>query len=434
MRSVEFDYSNSLIKEHEIVALKQQIDIIHDNIHNKVGIGNEYLGWVDYPINYDKKEFEDIKRVSEKIKQDSDIMIVIGIGGSYLGARAVIESLQHSFHDLLPKEKSNNTKILFVGNNLSSTYISELMESIEGKDISLNVISKSGTTTEPAIAFRVLRDYMKKIYGDRAKERIYVTTDKESGSLRQLAIQEGYQTFTIPDDIGGRYSVLTPVGLLPIAVAGVDIDRLMEGAYDAVKEYEEKDLHKNNCYKYAAIRNILNRRGKDIELLATHEFSLHFFSEWWKQLFGETEGKDGRGIFPASICYTTDLHSLGQYIQDGRRNIFETLINIEKPKKEIYMFEDSDNIDELNYLSGKSIDFICKRAMEGTIKAHVSGGVPNLIVNVPKIDEYYIGQLIYFFQKSCAVSGYLLGINPFNQPGVEEYKKNMFDLLEREYI
>lgn len=430
MEKITFDYSNSSIKAHELLFMNEQVATAHRQLHEKKGAGNEFTGWVDYPINYDKEEFQRIKRAAEKIKRDSDVMIVIGIGGSYLGAKAAIEALSHTYYNVLSKEKRKTPEIYFAGNNISSTYLSHLLEVIEGKEISLNVISKSGTTTEPAIAFRILREYMENKYGkEAAAKRIYATTDKEKGALRQLAEEEGYETFVIPDDVGGRFSVLTAVGLLPIAVTGIDIDELMKGAEDGREEFRAEDLYQNPCYQYAAIRNILYNKGKTIEILANYEPSLQYTSEWWKQLYGESEGKDGKGIFPASVNYSADLHSMGQYIQDGRRDIFETTINVITPKENIEIKEDKDNLDGLNFLKGKTMDFVNKKAYEGTMLAHTDGGVPNLVINLPQINEYYYGKLIYFFEKACGISGYLLGVNPFDQPGVEEYKKNMFALL-----
>lgn len=430
MDNILFDYSNASIKEHELEGIKEEIILAHKKLHGKSGLGNDFLGWIDYPIKYDKEEFERIKRAAERIQQNSDVFLVIGIGGSYLGARAAIEALTHSFYNLLPKERRATPQVFFVGNNISGAYLNDLLELIKGKDISVNVISKSGTTTEPAIAFRGIRSYMEAKYGKQeAKKRIYATTDKSKGALRKLAEEEGYETFVIPDDIGGRFSVFTPVGLLPIAVAGLDIDKMMEGFKAGREEYSVEDIEKNTCYQYAAIRNILHRRGKDIEILVNYEPSLHYIAEWWKQLYGESEGKDGKGIFPASVDFSTDLHSMGQYIQDGRRHLFETVINIENSDKDIIIEEDEKNLDGLNYLKDKTMSFVNKKAFEGTLLAHVDGGVPNLVINIPKMDEYYFGKLLYFFMKACGISGYLLGVNPFNQPGVEAYKRNMFALL-----
>ncbi|KPU27147.1 glucose-6-phosphate isomerase [Caloranaerobacter sp. TR13] len=430
MHTITLDYSNALIKKHELEYMKDQISFAHKMLHEKKGPGNDFLGWVDYPINYDKDEFERIKLAAERIKETSDVFIVVGIGGSYLGARAAIEALSHSFYNILPKNKRKTPEIYFVGNNISGTYLRHLLDIIEGKDISINVISKSGTTTEPAIAFRILKEYMEKKYGrEEARKRIYATTDKVKGALRKLAEEEGYETFVIPDDVGGRFSIFTPVGLLPIAVAGIDIDKIMEGAKAGREEYMVEDLGKNPCYQYAALRNILYRKGKDIEILVNYEPALHYLAEWWKQLYGESEGKDGKGIFPASVEFSTDLHSLGQYIQDGKRNLFETVINIVNPKEDIEIPENEKNLDGLNYLKGKTMDFVNKRAFEGTLLAHTDGSVPNIVINVPEMNEYYFGKFIYFFEKACGISGYILGVNPFDQPGVEAYKKNMFALL-----
>ncbi len=432
MQRIKFDYSKAgnFISADEVSYLESYVKSAHDMLHNKTGAGNDYVGWVDLPINYDKEEFKRIKAAAEKIKSDSDVLIVIGIGGSYLGAKAAIDFLSHSFYNVLPKSCRKTPEIYFVGNNISSTYISDLLEVIEGKELSVNVISKSGTTTEPAIAFRIFKELMEKKYGkEEASKRIYATTDKSKGALKKLATEEKYETFVVPDDIGGRFSVLTAVGLLPIAVSGADIDKMMLGASDAYELYKNTNLNENDCYKYAAARNALYRKSKTIEILVNYEPSLHYFTEWWKQLYGESEGKDQKGIFPAGVDFSADLHSMGQYIQDGIRNIFETVINVEKPRKSITIKEDRDNVDGLNFLAGKDIDFVNKKAMEGTLLAHTDGGVPNLIINVPELNEYCFGSLVYFFEKACGISGYLLGVNPFNQPGVEAYKKNMFALL-----
>lgn len=426
MKNINFDYSNGIIESHEIEYITPHIIHAHKMLHNKTVPGNNSLGWIDYPIYYDKEEFKRIKDAAQNIRSKSQVFVVIGIGGSYLGARAAIEALSHSFYNQI----SNGPEIYFAGNNISGTYLKHLLEVIERKDISLNVISKSGTTTEPAIAFRVLKRYMEKKYGrEETKERIYVTTDKEKGALKTLAEREGYETFVIPDDVGGRFSIFTPVGMLPIAVAGLDIDNMITGGKDARQEYMAEELTKNMCYQYAACRNILYSRGKSIEIMVSYEPRLHYMTEWWKQLYGESEGKDGKGIFPASVNFSTDLHSIGQYLQDGRRQLFETVLNVEEPEDDIVIQEDKEDLDGLNYLMGKTMDFVNKKAYRGALLAHVDGGVPNLIINVPKMDEYYFGKLIYFFEKSCAISGYLLGVNPFNQPGVESYKNNMFALL-----
>jgi len=432
MKKLSFDYSkaSSFINEQEITNLQSFIEAAHDMLQKKTGPGNDYAGWIDLPLNYDREEFGRIKAAAEKIKTDSDALVVIGIGGSYLGARAAIEALSHSFYNQLPKSRRKTPEIYFVGNSISSTYIAELLELLEGKDLSVNVISKSGTTTEPAIAFRIFKEYMESKYGrEEAAKRIFATTDKAKGALRKLAVEERYETFVIPDDVGGRYSVLTAVGLLPIAVSGVNIDSMIKGAADAYELYNNPDLRENDCYRYAAVRNVLYRKNKTTEIMVNYEPSLHFFTEWWKQLYGESEGKDNKGIFPAGVDFTTDLHSMGQYIQDGLRNIFETVLNVESPRKNMVVKEDRDNIDGLNFLAGKNIDFINKKAMEGTILAHTDGGVPNLVLNIPEMSSYYFGSLVYFFEKACGMSGYLLGVNPFNQPGVEAYKKNMFALL-----
>lgn len=429
---IGFDYSKALqfVSEKEIEYMERHAKLSLDMVLNKNAQGNDFLGWVSLPKDYDKAEFERIKKVAEKIQSDSDVLVVIGIGGSYLGARAAIEMLSHSFYNLLPKGKRNTPEIYFAGNSISSTYLSDLLELIEGKDVSINVISKSGTTTEPAIAFRVFRDFLEKKYGkEEAKSRIYVTTDRAKGALKKLADEEGYETFVIPDDVGGRYSVLTAVGLLPIAVAGISIDDMMQGAYDASTVYTKDNLNENISMQYAILRNILYRKGKAIEILVNYEPKLHYFSEWWKQLFGESEGKDNKGIYPASVDFTTDLHSMGQFIQEGSRNIFETVLNVEKPVKDIVINEDKDNIDRLNFLAGKTIDFVNKKAFEGTLLAHTDGNVPNFVVNIPEISAYYFGNLVYFFEMACAISGYINGVNPFDQPGVEAYKKNMFALL-----
>ncbi len=414
----------------EIDYMEDMVKSAHDKLHNGTGIGNEFLGWIDLPVNYDKDEFARIKKAAEKIKSDSEVLIVIGIGGSYLGARAAIEMLTNNFHNALDNDKRKAPKIFYVGNNISSTYMTELLQAIDGKDVSLNIISKSGTTTEPALAFRILRTYLEKKYGAKeARKRIYATTDKAKGALKTLADAEGYESFIVPDDIGGRFSVLTAVGLLPIAAAGINIDEMMQGAADSRKSYSKPSLKDNEAYRYAAVRNALYNKGKTIEVLVNYEPSLHYFNEWWKQLFGESEGKDNKGLFPAAVDFTTDLHSMGQYIQEGRRILFETVINIEKPKYEINIEEAESDMDGLNFLAGKTMDFVNKKAFEGTILAHNDGGVPNIILNIPEISPYYFGYMVYFFEKACGISGYLLGVNPFNQPGVEAYKKNMFALL-----
>ena len=431
-REVRFDYSKAaaFINPEEIANFKASVMTARETLISKSGAGNDYLGWIDLPVDYDKEEFARIKKAAEKIQGDSDVLLVIGIGGSYLGARAAIEFLSHSFSNILPKGKRKTPEIYFVGNSISSKYIKDLQDVLEGKDFSINIISKSGTTTEPAIAFRVFKRMLIEKYGkEEANKRIYATTDKARGALKSLANEEGYESFVVPDDVGGRFSVLTAVGLLPIAVSGADIDQLMEGAQAGRKAAIEKPFEENDALKYAAIRNILLRKGKSIEILANYEPSVHFVSEWWKQLYGESEGKDQKGIFPASVDLTTDLHSMGQFIQDGARILFETVINIETSREELLIGEEPVDLDGLNYLAGKSVDFVNKSAMNGTILAHTDGQVPNLMINVPEVNEYYLGQLFYFFEFACGVSGYLLGVNPFNQPGVESYKKNMFALL-----
>lgn len=430
MNEIRVDYSKTGIKAYEALLLQEQIKLAHHMLHKKSGAGNDFLGWIDLPVNYNKEEFENIKKAAEKIKNDSDILIVIGIGGSYLGARACIDALSHTFYNNLSKEQRNTPEIYYVGNNISGTYIKNLLELCEDKDVSVNVISKSGTTTEPAIAFRVFKKFMEEKYGrEGAKGRIFATTDQQKGALLTLAKEEGYQTFVIPDDVGGRFSVLTAVGLLPIAASGIDIDQLMQGAADGRVAYANENIEENECYKYAAIRNILLRKGKNVEIIVNYEPALQYFGEWWKQLYGESEGKDQKGIYPSSVNFSTDLHSLGQYIQDGQRFLFETVINIEKPQSDIILEEEPVDLDGLNYLAGQTMDFVNKKAFEGTLLAHVDGGVPNMVVHVPELTPYYMGKLIYFFEKACGISGYLLGVNPFDQPGVEEYKKNMFALL-----
>ena len=432
MLNIKLDLNNTGIDEKAIMKYKGRVEEIHQELHNRASDEKDFVGWIDLPTKYDKEEFKRIKESAKKIQEESEVLVVIGIGGSYLGARAVIESLTSSFYNMLPEKKRKFPQILYVGNNLSPNYINELIEVLGNKDFSVNVISKSGTTTEPAIAFRIFREMLENRYGiDEARSRIYVTTDKERGALKTLATKEGYETFVIPDNIGGRYSVLTAVGLLPIAVAGIDIDKLMEGARVAQLKYEDPNLKYNICYQYAIARNILYKLYKNTEILVNYEPKLHSFTEWWKQLFGESEGKNQLGIFPAGVDFTTDLHSMGQYIQEGRRNLFETVLSIEKPNSDIEIKEEEDNLDGLNYLSGKTLDYVNKKAMEGTIEAHVSGDVPNIVIESPELTEETIGHLIYFFEKACAMSGMILGVNPFNQPGVEKYKKNMFKLLEK---
>jgi glucose-6-phosphate isomerase len=432
MTHIGFDYSKALafFGEHEITYLQDAVKVAHHSLHEQTGAGSDYLGWIDLPVNYDKEEFSRIQKAAEKIKNDSDVLLVIGIGGSYLGARAAVEALQHSFYNVLPKEKRKAPQIIFTGNNISSSYIHDIFDLLEDKDFSINVISKSGTTTEPAIAFRLFRKLLEEKYGkEEALKRTYVTTDKAKGALKTVADEEGMETFVIPDDVGGRYSVLTAVGLLPIAASGLDIEAMMKGAAAAREDFGKSELSENAAYQYAAIRNILYNKGKTVEMLINYEPALQYFAEWWKQLFGESEGKDQKGIYPSSANFSTDLHSLGQYVQEGRRILFETVIKVDKPKHELTINEIEKDLDGLNYLAGKSIDFVNNKAFEGTLLAHTDGGVPNLIVTIPQLDEYTFGYLVYFFEKACAMSGYLLGVNPFDQPGVEAYKVNMFALL-----
>ena len=432
MAGIKLNLKNTGIPQKSIMEYKEQVENIHKELHKKANDEKDFVGWLELPTKYDKKEFLRIKKAAKKIKKESDILVVIGIGGSYLGARAVIEALTNTFNNMLTDKQRKYPQILYVGNNLSPNYINELIEYIGEKDFSVNVISKSGTTTEPAIAFRIFREILENKYGiDEARSRIYVTTDKERGALKTLADNEGYEKFVIPDNVGGRYSVLTTVGLLPIATAGIDIDKLMQGAQNAQERYDDPNLKYNECYKYAVTRNILYKLYKNTEILVNYEPKMHYFTEWWKQLFGESEGKDQKGIFPAGVDFTTDLHSMGQYIQEGRRNLFETVISIENPKSDITINKDEDNLDGLNYLAGKTLDYVNKKAMEGTVKAHVTGDVPNIMLTIENLDEENIGELIYFFEKACAMSGMILGVNPFNQPGVEEYKKNMFKLLKK---
>ena len=420
-------YLSGFVSSEEYVAVQTQVKAAHDLLHSGTGLGNDFTGWLTLPTDYDKEEFSRIKVAAEKIKKNTDVFIVIGIGGSYLGARAAIEFLKSPNYNALKKDTPD---IYYVGNSISSSHLSEIMEICEGKDVSINMISKSGTTTEPAIAFRVFRKMLEEKYGkDGAKERIFCTTDKAKGTLKALADKEGYETFVVPDDVGGRFSVLTAVGLLPIAVAGADIDALMAGARKAQNDFDNDDLFTNDCYKYAATRNILNRKGKNVEILVSYEPAFTMMTEWYKQLFGESEGKDNKGIFPAGVVFSTDLHSMGQFIQEGTRCMFETVVSIKKPKREIILDELEGNIDGLNFLSGKTMDFVNKKAFEGTVLAHNDGGVPNILLEVEDMSETELGYLIYFFEKACAVSGYMLGVNPFNQPGVESYKKNMFALL-----
>ena len=432
MAKVTFDYSKaaSFVSEEEVQSMSKIAESAKELLLSGEGAGNDFLGWVDLPVNYDKEEFERIKKAAQKIQSDSDVLLVIGIGGSYLGARAANEFLNHNFFNCLTKEQRKAPEIYYVGNSISSTYVSQLRDVLKDKDFSVNIISKSGTTTEPAIAFRIFKKMLEEKYGkEEAARRIYATTDKARGALKNLATEEGYETCVVPDDVGGRFSVLTAVGLLPIAVSGADIDALMAGAASARENALNAPFEENDSLKYAALRNIMLRKGKSVEITANYEPSLHYVSEWWKQLFGESEGKDQKGLFPASVDLTTDLHSMGQFIQDGSRVMFETVISIEKPVEEIILEEEPVDLDGLNYLAGKSVDFINKSAMNGTILAHTDGNVPNLTVSVPEQNAFYLGQLFYFYEFACGVSGYILGVNPFNQPGVESYKKNMFALL-----
>ena len=431
-KEVTFDYSKTagFISAEEVKNMKAGVECAKEVLTSRTGAGNDFLGWIDLPVDYDKDEFARIKKAAAKIQSDSDVLLVIGIGGSYLGARAAIEFLTHSFYNVLDKGTRKTPQIFFVGNSISSKYIKDLQDVVRDKDFSINIISKSGTTTEPAIAFRVFKEMLIEKYGkEEANKRIYATTDKAKGALKNLANQEGYESFVVPDDVGGRFSVLTAVGLLPIAVSGADIDKLMEGAASGRKKALETPYEENPALLYATIRNILLRKGKHVEIVANYEPSLHYVSEWWKQLFGESEGKDQKGIFPAAVDLTTDLHSMGQFIQDGARIMFETVINVEESPEEVVLKAEEIDTDGMNYLAGKNVDFVNKSAMNGTILAHTDGQVPNLKVNVPEQNEFYLGELFYFFEFACGISGYLLGVNPFNQPGVESYKRNMFALL-----
>ena len=420
-------YARGFVREHELSCMQPQISAAHELLHSGKGAGSDFIGWLDLPVNYDKEEFARIKAAAERIKSSCDILIVIGIGGSYLGARAAVEFIKSPLYNNLKKDTPD---IYFLGNSISSTALAETLSLCEGRDVCVNVISKSGTTTEPAIAFRIFKEFLENKYGkEGAKERIFCTTDKARGTLKALADSEGYETFVVPDDVGGRYSVLTAVGLLPIAVSGADIDAMMKGAADAREAFMNPDIESNDCYKYAALRNILLRKGKGIEMLTAYEPRMTMMAEWFKQLYGESEGKDSKGLFPASAIFSTDLHSLGQYIQDGVRSIFETVVWIDSPEKDVEIKEQADNGDGLNFLAGKTMSFVNRKAFEGTILAHNDGGVPNLVLELPRADEYAFGYMVYFFEKACAISGYVLGVNPFNQPGVESYKKNMFALL-----
>ena len=432
MSNIKLDFKNSKIVSRQIMKYAERVEEIHKELHEDAKDENKFVGWLELPSEYDKKEFEKIKKCAKKIRKDSEVLLVIGIGGSYLGARAVIESLTHTFYNALDKEQRKSPQILYAGNNISGAYLNDLMDLIGDKDLSINVISKSGTTTEPAIAFRIFREYLENKYGIKeARKRIYVTTDSEKGALKTLADTEKYETFVIPNNIGGRYSVLTAVGLLPIAVAGINIDDLMAGAKIAQDKYNDQNLKYNECYQYAVARNVLYSNYKNLEILVTYEPKMHYLIEWWKQLFGESEGKEGKGIFPAGAEFTTDLHSLGQYLQEGRKNIFETVINVVEPLSNLKIRADEDDLDGLNYLEGKTLDFINKKAMQGTIEAHVDGDVPNILINMDRLDAKTIGHLLYFFELACAVSGKILEVDPVNQPGVEKYKKNMFKLLKK---
>ena len=432
MEKLNFNYqfAKNFFNENELRQIKPYVELANEVLTSKSGAGNDFLGWVDLPENYDKDEFTRIKKAAEKIKNDSEVLIVIGIGGSYLGAKAAIEFLSHSFYNNLPKDKRKTPEIYFAGTNMSGVYLQHLIEVVGDRDFSVNVISKSGTTTEPAIAFRVFKKMLEEKYGkEEAAKRIYATTDKEKGALKTLATAEGYETFVVPDNVGGRFSVLTAVGLLPIAAAGINIDELMAGAKDAMNDFANKNMDENQALQYAAVRNILHRKGKDLELMVNYEPRVHYLAEWWKQLFGESEGKDGKGLYPTSADFSADLHSLGQYIQEGKRLFFETVVSIGKPEVEFVIESDKDNLDGLNFIAGKTLDYVNKKATDGVILAHIDGNVPNLGVNIPEATPYHLGYTFYFFEKACGVSGYLLGVNPFDQPGVEAYKKNMFALL-----
>ncbi|MEE3392118.1 MAG: glucose-6-phosphate isomerase [Lachnospiraceae bacterium] len=429
---VTFDYSyaKNVISDDEVGAMSSIAENAKDVLLNKTGLGNDFLGWIDLPVDYDREEFARIQKAAEKIRSNSEVLIVIGIGGSYLGARAAIEFIGNAFANSASKELRNGPEIYYCGNSLSGTYLYQLLEVVGDRDFSVNVISKSGTTTEPSVAFRIFKEKLEKKYGKQgAAERIFATTDKEKGALKTLSNSEGYETFVVPDDVGGRYSVLTAVGLLPIAVSGADITKLMEGAASMREHCLNDKFEDNDAMKYAAIRNILLRKGKSVEILANYEPQFHYVAEWWKQLYGESEGKDNKGIFPAACDFTTDLHSMGQFIQQGSRLMFETVVDIEKPRYTIEVQKEDTDLDGLNYLAGRNMDFINHSAMKGTILAHTDGQVPNLVVKMPEQNEFFLGQLFYFFEFACGVSGYILGVNPFNQPGVESYKKNMFALL-----
>ena len=431
-KHVTFDYSlaSGFINDDEIKSMEAAVAAARDTLEGRKGAGNDFLGWIDLPVDYDKEEFARIQKAAQKIQSDSDVLVVIGIGGSYLGARAAIEFLRHCFYNSVDKSVRKTPEIYYAGNSISGTYLSQLIETIGDRDFSVNVISKSGTTTEPAIAFRVFKEMLENKYGkEEAAKRIYATTDKEKGALKKLADDEGYETFVVPDDVGGRFSVLTAVGLLPIAVSGANIKELMVGAASARQMCIEADYEHNDALQYAALRNILREKGKTMEILANYTPSIHYIGEWWKQLFGESEGKDGKGIYPTACDFTTDLHSLGQFIQDGTKNHIETVVNIGSPRRKIIMEQEDNDLDGLNYLAGRTVDYINKQAMNGTVLAHVDGEIPNLMITLPYMSEFNLGELFYFFEFACGVSGYVLGVNPFNQPGVESYKKNMFALL-----
>ena len=425
-----YQFAKNFFNEDELKQIKPYVELANEVLTSKTGAGNDFLGWVDLPETYDKDEFARIKKAAEKIKNDSEVLVVIGIGGSYLGAKAAIEFLSNSFYNNLPKDKRKTPEIYFAGTNMSGVYLQHLIDVVGDRDFSVNVISKSGTTTEPAIAFRVFKKMLEEKYGkEEAAKRIYATTDKAKGALKTLATAEGYETFVVPDNVGGRFSVLTAVGLLPIAAAGIDIDDLMAGAKDAMNDFANKNMDENQALQYAAVRNILHRKGKDLELMVNYEPRVHYLAEWWKQLFGESEGKEGKGLYPTSADFSADLHSLGQYIQQGQRLFFETVVSIGKPEVEFVIESDKENLDGLNFIAGKTLDYVNKKATDGVILAHVDGNVPNLGINIPEVTPYHLGYTFYFFEKACGVSGYLLGVNPFDQPGVEAYKKNMFALL-----
>ncbi|MCH5584163.1 glucose-6-phosphate isomerase [Shimazuella sp. AN120528] len=434
MSSIRFDYGHALsfMEEKELSQLAAEAELAERKLQGEIkeAAGADFLGWVKWPETYDKEEYSRLKEAAKRIRENSDVLLVIGIGGSYLGARAGIEMLHHRFYNQLSKDVRKGPEVYFLGHHLSSDYVQDLYSLLDGKDVSINVISKSGTTTEPAVAFRILREYMEKRYGkEEASKRIYATTDRARGALKTLANDEGYETFTIDDDIGGRYSVLTPVGLLPLAVSGLDTDAMLAGAAQAMNEYATADWSKNSCYQYAIARQVLYRKGYTTELFVTYQPALAYFAEWWKQLFGESEGKNQKGVFPASVQFTTDLHSMGQYIQQGLRNLYETVLFVDKSEHQITIPRDDQDLDGLNYLAGKPMDFVNEKAFEGTLLAHTEGGVPNLVVRVPELSSYIFGQLVYFFEKACGISSYLQGVNPFDQPGVEAYKQHMFALL-----